>query len=75
MGLMADSFLLRWILLLVIRIPCLLVCVGLTVVAVVSVPKSRSKSSVFPFLDCDWQVSRFAECCPRCGGPLLQPPE
>ncbi len=75
MGFMADSFLLRWILLLVVGIPCLLVFVGVIVVAVASVRKSRSKSSVFPCPGCDRQVPQFAECCPHCGGPLLEPPE
>jgi hypothetical protein len=53
MGFMVDSFLLRWILLLVVGIPCLQVFVGVIVVAVASVRKSRSKSSVFPYPGCD----------------------
>ena len=72
---MADFFLLRWILLLAIGIPCLLVFVGVMVVAVASVRKSRSKLSVFPCSGCDREVPQFAECYPHSGGPLLEPPE
>ena len=75
MGFMADSFLLRWILLLVVGIPCLLVFVGVMVVAVASVRKSRSKLSVFPCSGCDREVPQFADCCPHSSGPLLEPSE
>lgn len=72
---MAGPFLLKWILLLVVGIPCLLVFVGVMVVAVASVRKSRSKLSVFPCSSCDREVPQFAECCPHSSVPLLKPPE